>query len=69
MFARLVTISLMFGIVLLFVLLFIFPFQTLVTASILYILSFPISFIHFLKLERKNKSENLFDHDEPEDFL
>ncbi len=66
---RSTTVFLMFGIVLLFVLLFIFPFQTLVTASILYILSFPISFIHFLKLERKNKSENLFDHDEPEDFL
>ena len=66
---RSTTVFLMFGIVLLFVLLFIFPFQTLVTASILYILSFPISFIHFLKLEKKNKSENLFDHDEPEDFL
>tara|TARA_Y100000591_G_scaffold221022_1_gene192417 strand:+ start:680 stop:1480 length:801 start_codon:yes stop_codon:yes gene_type:complete len=66
---RSTTVFLMFGIVLLFVLLFIFPFQTLVTASILYILSFPISLIHFLKLEKKNKSENLFDHDEPEDFL
>ncbi len=66
---RSTTIFLMFGIVLTFVLLLMFPFQTLVTISIFYILSLPISYIHFSKLEKKNKSENLFDHDEPEDFL
>ena len=66
---RSTTVFLMFGIVLMFVLLLMFPFQTVVTASILYIFSLPMSYFHYLKLEKKNKSENLFDHDEPEDFL
>ncbi len=66
---RSTTIFLMFGIILSFVLILIFPFQTLVTVSALYILSLPISFLHYLNLEKKNKSENLFDYDEPEDFL
>ena len=46
-----------------------FPFQTLVVASIFYVISLPVSFFHYLKLKKKNKSENLFDHEEPEDFL
>ena len=66
---RSTTVFLMFGIVLVFVLLFMFPFQTLVSAACFYILSLPISFLHYSKLEKKNKSENLFDHEEPEDFL
>ena len=60
---------LVFGVVLAFVLLFMFPFQTLVAATSIYILSIPISFFHYSKLDKKNKSENLFDHEEPEDFL
>ena len=66
---RSTTVFLMFSIVLVFVLLFMFPFQTLVAAASFYILSLPISFLHYSKLEKKNKSENLFDHEEPEDFL
>jgi len=66
---RSITVFLMFSIMLLFGLLLMFPFQTLVAGSIFYILSLPISYFHFLKLEKKNKSENLFDHEEPEDFL
>ncbi len=66
---RSTTVFLMFSIMLMFALLLMFPFQTLVAVSILYILSLPISFFHFIKLEKKNKSENLFDYEEPEDFL
>jgi len=66
---RSITVFLMFSIMLLLGLLLMFPFQTLVAGSIFYILSLPISYFHFLKLEKKNKSENLFDHEEPEDFL
>ena len=66
---RRTTVFLVFGVVLAFVLLFMFPFQTLVAATSIYILSIPISFFHYSKLDKKNKSENLFDHEEPEDFL
>ena len=66
---RRTTVFLVFGVVLVFVLLFMFPFQTLVAATSIYILSIPISFFHYSKLDKKNKSENLFDHEEPEDFL
>ena len=66
---RKTTVFLVFGVVLAFVLLFMFPFQTLVAAASIYILSIPISFFHYSKLDKKNKSENLFDHEEPEDFL
>ena len=66
---RSTTIFLMFSITLIFVLLLMFPFQTLVVASIFYVISLPVSFFHYLKLKKKNKSENLFDHEEPEDFL
>tara|TARA_B100000003_G_scaffold205995_1_gene220649 strand:- start:269 stop:1069 length:801 start_codon:yes stop_codon:yes gene_type:complete len=66
---RKTTVFLVFGVVLAFVLLFMFPFQTLVAATSIYILSLPISFFHYSKLDKKNKSENLFDHEEPEDFL
>ena len=66
---RKTTVFLVFGVVLTFVLLFMFPFQTLVASTSIYILSIPISFFHYSKLDKKNKSENLFDHEEPEDFL
>tara|TARA_B100000035_G_scaffold310826_1_gene319316 strand:- start:209 stop:1009 length:801 start_codon:yes stop_codon:yes gene_type:complete len=66
---RKTTVFLVFGVVLAFVLLFMFPFQTLFAAASIYILSIPISFFHYSKLDKKNKSENLFDHEEPEDFL
>ena len=66
---RKTTVFLVFGVVLAFVLLLMFPFQTLVAATSIYILSIPISFFHYSKLDKKNKSENLFDHEEPEDFL
>ena len=66
---RSTTVFLMFGIVFSFVLLLMFPFQTLVFASMIYIISLPISFYHYYKLKKINKSEQLFDHDEPEDFL
>ncbi len=66
---RSTTIFLMFSIVLMFTLILMFTFQTLVVVAILYILSLPVSFFHYLKLEKNNKSEKLFDHEEPEDFL
>ena len=66
---RSTTVFLMFGIVFSFVLLLMFPFQTLVFASLMYITSLPISFYHYSKLKNLNKSEQLFDDDEPEDFL
>ena len=66
---RSTTVFLMFGIVFSFVLLLMFPFQTLVLVSLMYITSLPISLYHYSKLKNLNKSEQLFDDDEPEDFL
>ena len=66
---RKATIFLLFGIVLFFGLLLIYPFNVIAISSILYLLMLPISFIHFQKLKKQNIDQNNSDDDDLEDIL
>ena len=66
---RKATIFLLFGIVLFFGLLLIYPFKVIAISSILYLLMLPISFIHFQKLKKQNIDQNNSDDDDLEDIL
>ena len=67
---RKATIFLLFGIVLFFGLLLIYPFKVIAISSILYLLMLPISFIHFQKLKKQNIDQNNSDDDDNlEDIL
>ena len=66
---RKATIFLLFGIVLFFGLLLIYPFKVIAISSILYLLMLPISFIHFRKLKKQNIDQNNSDDDDLEDIL
>ena len=66
---RSTTIFLLFGIVLSFGLLLIFPFKALIVGSTVYLLTVPISLFHYHKIKKKQKHENNFNDEEPEDVL
>ena len=67
---RKATIFLLFGIVLFFGLLLIYPFNVLAISSIIYLLMLPISFFHYQKLKKQNLDKNLTeDDDDLEDVL
>ena len=67
---RKATIFLLFGIVLFFGLLLIYPFNVIAISSIIYLLMLPISFLHFQKLNKQNLDKNLAeDDDDLEDVL
>ncbi len=67
---RKATIFLLFGIVLFFGLLLIYPFNVIAISSILYLLILPISFFHFQKLKKQYLDKNLVeDDDDLEDVL
>ena len=67
---RKATIFLLFGIVLFFGLLLIYPFNVIAISSILYLLMLPISFFHFQKLKKQNLDKNFAeDDDDLEDVL
>jgi len=67
---RKTTIFLLFGIVLFFGLLLIYPFNVIAISSILYLLMLPISFFHFQKLKKQNLDKNFAeDDDDLEDVL
>ena len=67
---RKATIFLLFGIVLFFGLILIYPFNVLAISSIIYLLMLPISFIHFQKLKKQNLDKNIAeDDDDLEDVL
>ena len=63
------TIFLLFGIVLSFGLLLIFPFKALIVGSTVYLLTVPISLFHYHKIKKKQKHDNNFNDEEPEDVL
>ena len=50
---RTMTIFLLFGIVLFFVLMLIYPFKVMILSGIAYLFFIPISFMHFFKLNKK----------------
>ena len=67
---RKATIFLLFGIVLFFGLLLIYPFNVIVISSMIYLFMIPISFFHYQKLKKQNIDKNFGeDDDDLEDVL
>ena len=66
---RKTTIFLLFGIVLFFGLLLIYPFNVIAISSIIYLLMLPISFFHFQKLKKQSNEKNNDLEDDSEDIL
>ena len=67
---RKATIFLLFGIVLFFGLLLVYPFNVISISAIIYLFMLPISFIHYQKLKKQNEHSNYKDEDEDlEDVL
>ena len=67
---RKATIFLLFGIVLFFGLLLIYPFNVISVSALIYLSMLPISFIHFQKLKKQNEDQNYDDEDDDlEDVL
>jgi len=67
---RSMTVFLLFGIVLFFGLLLIYPFKVITISGFIYLSFIPISFLHYRKINNQkdiNKIKN--DDDEPEDML
>ena len=67
---RKTTIFLLFGIVLFFGLLLIYPFNVIAISAIIYLAMLPISFFHYQKLKKQNEDQNFRDEDDDlEDVL
>ena len=67
---RKTTIFLLFGIILFFGLLLIYPFNVIAISSIIYLAMLPISFFHYQKLKKQNPDKNFpEDDDDLEDVL
>ena len=67
---RKTTIFLLFGIVLFFGLLLIYPFNVIAVSAIVYLTILPISFFHYQKLKKQNEDQNFKDEDDDlEDIL
>ena len=67
---RKTTIFLLFGIVLFFGLLLIYPFNVIAISAIIYLAMLPISFFHYQKLKKQNEDQNFKDEeDDLEDIL
>ena len=65
---RSMTIFLLFGIVLFFGLLLIYPFKVMIITGMLYLCFIPISYVHYLNLSKKNTAQNTSE-DNHEDIL
>ena len=61
---RKATIFLLFGIVLFFGLILIYPFNVMAISSIIYLIMLPISFFHYQKLKKQNLDKNLAENDD-----
>ena len=66
---RKTTIFLLFGIILSFGLLLVYPFTVISVSTIVYLLLFPFSFFHFQKLKKQNEDKNHTEDDDFEDIL
>ena len=66
---RKTTIFLLFGIILFFGLLLVYPFNVIAISSIVYLLMLPISFLHYQKLKKQHVENNIADDDDLEDVL
>ena len=64
------TVFLLFGIVLFFGLLLIYPFKVITISGFIYLSLIPISFLHYRKINKqKNINQDKNDDDELEDML
>ena len=66
---RKTTIFLLFGIILSFGLLLVYPFTVISVSTIIYVFLFPFSFFHFQKLKKQNEDKNQTEDDDFEDIL
>ena len=67
---RKATIFLLFGIVLFFGLLLIYPFNVISVSALIYLCMLPISYFHYQKLKKQNEGQNYDDEDDDlEDVL
>ena len=67
---RKTTIFLLFGIVLFFGLLLIYPFNMISVSAVVYLLMLPISFFHYQKLKKQNQDKDSIEEDDDfEDVL
>jgi CDP-diacylglycerol--serine O-phosphatidyltransferase len=66
---RKATIFLLFGIVLFFGLLLIYPFNVISISAMIYLTLLPISFLHYKKLKKENEDISHLDDDDQEDIL
>ncbi len=67
---RKTTIFLLFGIVLFFGFLLIYPFDIIALSSMIYLTLLPLSYIHYQKLKKKNDDQKFIDEDDDlEDIL
>tara|TARA_B100001057_G_scaffold151510_1_gene151464 strand:+ start:851 stop:1657 length:807 start_codon:yes stop_codon:yes gene_type:complete len=67
---RKATIFLLFGIIVFFVLLFIYTLDVIAISALIYLMLLPISFFHYQKLKKQNDHKNLKqDDDDFEDIL
>ena len=66
---RKTTIFLLFGIVLFFGVLLIYPFKAISVSVVIYLVLLPISFFHYVKNKRNNKDEVSNEDDDLEDVL
>jgi CDP-diacylglycerol--serine O-phosphatidyltransferase len=66
---RKTTIFLLFGIVLFFGLLLIYPFIAISMSAIVYLFMLPISYFHYNKLKKNNENKDNVEDDEFEDIL
>ena len=66
---RKTTIFLLFGIILFFGLLLIYPFNVIAISSIIYLAMLPISFFHYQKLKKQNQDKDSIEDDDLEDIL
>ena len=66
---RKTTIFLLFGIVLFFGLLLIYPFSIISISAVVYLLMLPISFFHYQKLKKQNQDKDSVEEDDLEDIL
>ncbi|MBD1168124.1 hypothetical protein IDH29_02950 [Pelagibacterales bacterium SAG-MED06] len=64
-----IRIFLLFGIILFFGLLLVYPFNVIAISSIVYVLMLPISFFHYQKLKKQHADSSIADDDDLEDVL
>tara|TARA_B100000029_G_scaffold47438_1_gene43523 strand:- start:789 stop:1586 length:798 start_codon:yes stop_codon:yes gene_type:complete len=65
---RKMTVFLLFGVISYFGLLLVYSFNTIVISGIIYLLIIPISAIHFFKINKKNREQDI-ENDQHEDIL